>query len=168
MLISEGYRDQQTTMHENPAYGTASIEYAPSVTAIVNTLKITDLLDYGAGKGRLAQSLRPDHDLSIRMYEPSVEEWADTPEPTEMVCCIDVLEHVEPECLDDVIADLRRVTLKYGFFTVHTGAARKTLPDGRNAHLTQEDYRWWLPKLWERFFIQSIGHTKKGFYLVVN
>ena len=53
----------------------------------------------------------------------------------DLVCCIDVLERVEPHRLDNVLADLRRVTTTVGFFTVHTGPAVKTLSDGRNAHL---------------------------------
>ena len=68
-----------------------------------------------------------------------------------MVVCIDVLEHIEPECLDDVLDDLQRLVIKYGFFTIHTGPAQKVLPDGRNAHLTQEPLSWWNEKLESRF-----------------
>ena len=32
----------------------------------------------------------------------------------------------------------------------------KVLPDGRNAHLTQEPIEWWLPKLTDRFDIQTL------------
>lgn len=165
-MISEDYRAQQKQMHENPNYGVASTQYAPLVTSLVNAFQVSEVLDYGAGKGRLAQSLRPDHDVQVRMYEPAVEEWSDAPDPAEMVCCIDVLEHIEPDYLDDVLDDLQRVTRDCGFFSIHTGPAAKTLPDGRNAHLIQEDYRWWLPKIWSRFHVDQMGHTKGGFYTV--
>jgi len=43
------------------------------------------------------------------------------PSPASFVACIDVLEHIEPELLDNVLDDLRRVTAQIGVFTVHTG-----------------------------------------------
>lgn len=153
-------------MHENPNYGVASEGYAPIVSGLINRLQVTELLDYGAGKGRLMQAIRPDHEMKVRMYEPAVDEWSDSPDPAEMVACIDVLEHVEPEYLDDVLDDLQRVTQSFGFFSIHTGPAIKTLPDGRNAHLIQEDYRWWLPKLWDRFHVEQMSHTKGGFFTI--
>jgi hypothetical protein len=167
MLISEDYRKQQEKLHENPNYGVASVSYAPLVTNFINQLQIDEMLDYGAGKGRLAHTIKPDRKLQIELYDPARPEWADAPNPRQFVTCIDVLEHIEPNLLDNVLDDLKRVTKEYGFFTIHTGPAVKTLSDGRNAHLIQEDFRWWLPKLWERFDIHMMSHTPGGFYVLV-
>lgn len=167
MLISEEYLEEQKKLHENPSYGVASVNVAPLVTNIINTLGITEMLDYGAGKGRLIDAIEPDHKMIIELYEPSNPEWSDTPEPRQFVTCIDVLEHIEPECLDNVLDDLKRVTKQYGLFTIHTGPAMKVLSDGRNAHLTQEDYTWWMPKLWKRFHVHQMTHTSSGFYVIV-
>lgn len=166
MLISEDYRKQQEKLHENPNYGVASVSYAPLVTNLINQLKIDEMLDYGAGKGRLAQTIKPDRKLVIELYDPAQPEWSDTPSPRQFVTCIDVLEHIEPDLIDNVLDDLQRVTKEYGFFTIHTGPAVKTLTDGRNAHLIQEDFRWWLPKLWSRFDIHMMSHTPGGFYVL--
>jgi hypothetical protein len=88
-----------------------------------------------------------DHPMRIQHYEPAVVEWADMPEPYEMVACLDVLEHIEPALLDNVLDDLQRVTKSIGLFTVSTVEAMKVLPDGRNAHLIVElsadDRRTW-------------------------
>jgi hypothetical protein len=168
MLITDEYRKQQEKLHENPNYGVASVSFAPLVTNLINTLQIDEMLDYGAGKGRLAESIKPDRKLKIELYDPARPEWSDVPNPRQFVTCIDVLEHIEPNLLENVLDDLKRVTEEYGFFTIHTGPAVKTLPDGRNAHLTQEDYKWWLPKLWDRFDIHMMSHTSStGFYVVV-
>lgn len=167
MLISEDYRQEQAKLHENPNYGVASVEFAPLVTHLINTLQISEMLDYGAGKGRLGQSIQPDRKLIIDHYDPAIPDWSETPQPRQFVTCIDVLEHIEPENLDSVLDDLKRVTLSYGFFSIHTGPAVKVLSDGRNAHLIQEDYTWWLPKLWSRFWIHQMVHTPSGFYVVV-
>lgn len=164
--ISAAYQQEQQRMHENPNYGVASVSYAPAVSSIINQMGITQVLDYGCGKGRLAQNLQLDHQASVAHYDPGVPHFAERPKPTEMVCCIDVLEHVEPELLENVLDDLALLTLEVGFFTVHTGPAAKHLSDGRNAHLIQEDYRWWLPKFWDRFNVHAMAHTAGGFYVV--
>ena len=167
MLISEDYRKQQESLHENPNYGVASVQYAPLVTDLIDQLQVDEMLDYGAGKGRLAQSIKPKRRVLIELYDPAQPDYSEAPTPRDFVTCIDVLEHIEPDLLDNVLDDLKRVTNKYGLFTIHTGPAVKVLPDGRNAHLIQEDYRWWMPKIWNRFKIHSMAHTRGGFYVVV-
>lgn len=154
-------------MHENPNYGVASISFAPFVTDIINKTGHEDILDYGAGKGNLGKHLTPNHKIYITHYEPANPDWADTPEEHDLVCCIDVLEHIEPELLDNVLDDLQRVTKKLGIFTVHTMPAAKTLPDGRNAHLIQQPPAWWLPKFLDRFELVSFGAMSNGFKIIV-
>lgn len=171
MLISEEYRKEQERLHENPNYGVASVEFAPLVAQIINRFGISEMLDYGAGKCRLAQTLGDNNMLSRQVtiygYDPGRPHLADTPDPCEMVCCIDVLEHIEPDLIDNVLDDLARVTESVGFFTIHTGPAVKTLSDGRNAHLIQEPMLWWLTKLDSRFNVQCMQRTSNGFYVVV-
>ncbi len=167
MLISEAYRKEQQKLHENPNYGVASVGYAPLVTTVIDKFDVRELLDYGAGKGRLAQNISPGHQLSICQYDPGVEDFNIIPSPCEMVACIDVLEHIEPNCLDDVLNDLKRVTQRIGVFTIHTGPAVKVLSDGRNAHLIQQGAEWWLPKILSRFELQAFQKSQGGFYVVV-
>lgn len=166
-MISEAYRKEQEKLHENPNYGVASTQFAPLVTNLIDTLKIDEMLDYGAGKGRLAKSIAPSRALKIELYDPAIPDWSEEPSPRDFVTCIDVLEHIEPDMLDSVLDDLKRVTKRFGLFTIHTGPAVKVLSDGRNAHLIQEDYTWWLPKLWDRFHIHQMVHTPSGFYVIV-
>jgi len=69
-----------------------------------------------------------------------------------------------------VLIDLSRIVIKYGFFSIHTGPAGKTLSDGRNAHLIQEPTSWWLPKLCEFFDVirlQVHNHYGTGFWIIV-
>jgi hypothetical protein len=168
-LISSEYRRMQETLHENPHYGVASKYYAPLVAEIIRWKHVVELLDYGAGKGRLGMALREQVQwpLTIRHYDPAIPEWSAPPEPCGFVACIDVLEHIEPELLDNVLDDLRRVTLDIGVFTVHTGPAEKFLPDGRNAHLIQQPPEWWLPRLQERFELGVFSPMPNGFWVGV-
>lgn len=167
-MISPAYREMQTKLHEDIRYGCSSVHYAPVVSQIINRFDITEMLDYGAGKGRLGDSLNVDHSVRVSRYDPAIPGWDTLPEPNQFVCCVDVLEHIEPEYLDDVILDLKRVTKKYGFFTIHTSAAVKILPDGRNAHLTQEDIGWWFPKIAKHFRVKELHQgMKHGYWMFV-
>lgn len=166
-LISELYRQEQQQLHGNPNYGVASIQFAPLVTEFLNQFGIRTLLDYGAGKGRLAKHIRPNHEIVMTFYDPAVPVWSNLPKPHQMVVCIDVLEHIEPDLLNNVLDHLAELTEKIGFFTVHTGPAIKVLSDGRNAHLIQKPPSWWLPKIFERFELITFQRTGAGFWVLV-
>lgn len=156
-LISPEYQKQQEYLHEHTKYGIASIKYAPLVTEIVNKLEVTHLLDYGCGKQmNLLKHIRPKQKVTYQAYDPGVPDLAGAPTPAQMVACIDVLEHIEPEFLDNVLDHLASLTEAVCFMTVHTGPANKFLPDGRNAHINQQPMGWWLPKLMVRFEIQTV------------
>lgn len=168
-LISETYRAQQTELHRNPDYGVASVHWAPTVADIARQTKPHHILDYGSGKGRLGTELRKllKGPFELRQYEPAVPELSGAPEPSDLVACIDVLEHIEPDCLDAVLDDLRRVTARVGIYTIATGPAVKTLPDGRNAHLIQEGPEWWMPKLFPRFRVRSFADQGETLLVIV-
>lgn len=168
-LITEDYRRMQQELHRNPDYGVASVEYAPLVAKVMEATGSTEILDYGAGKGRLGQTLEDmyENPLTIHHYDPAIPEWSAPPVPCRFVACIDVLEHIEPHLLDNVLDDLKRVTVGVGVFTVHTGPAVKTLADGRNAHLIQQPPAWWLLKFMERFEVNTFCRTNTGFYVIV-
>ena len=166
--ISPEYLEQQRQLHENPNYGVASTMYAPLVHEILWEYELGSVSDYGAGKQRLRDELEKMGGVPFEYYpyDPAFPEYGE-PKEAELVCCIDVLEHIEPECLDQILADLRDLTTKYGFFTIHTGPAVKVLPDGRNAHIIQKPSSWWLPKLCEHFEIDQLKKAPGGFWVLV-
>ena len=64
--------------------------------------------------------------------------------------CSDVLEHVEPEYLDNVLETIRSLTEKVAYFVIATSLdGTKTLPDGRDPHLIVEDGEWWVDRIYE-------------------
>jgi hypothetical protein len=173
MLISDDYRAQQKHLHENTVYGVASAQFAPLVAKLIDQYAVSELLDYGAGSRltlirTISEKRLCKNKFDYHPYEPAVEQYAATPEPRDMVACIDVLEHIEPDCLDAVLDDLKRCTLRVGLFSVHCGPANKRLPDGRNAHLIQEPPEWWLPKITDRFTLQTFQRTDEGFTVLVS
>lgn len=151
-LISAEYRDANRKFHESRLdYGVGGGRHAPVVLKAAEALSTTSILDYGCGKGYLGRSLP----FPIWEYDPAIQGKDESPRAADLVACIDVLEHVEPERLKFVIDDLHRVTNKMGYFVIHTGPSGKTLPDGRNAHLIQQPIGWWKEQLSETFDVKS-------------
>ena len=158
--ISADYKAQQEYLHEHTRYGVASIKYAALVTAVIDKLGIEHVLDYGCGKlMNLGKHIKPKHKIKYQAYDPCVADLAGDPTPAQMVCCVDVLEHIEPDYLDNVLDHIASLTETVAFITVHSGPASKVLQDGRNAHLIQEPMEWWLPKLLKRFELQTVQKT---------
>ncbi len=160
-LISEEYREQNRRLHNSDlAYGTSGTSSAKFVVELANETRITDILDYGCGKGTLNDCMNVD----IKEYDPCIEGKDTPPEPADLVVCTDVLEHIEPECLDDVLDDLKRLAKRAVLLVVATRPALKTLADGRNAHLIVEPPEFWLPKLMSRWdlseFVMMNGEFK--------
>jgi hypothetical protein len=156
-LITDEYRELNQQLHKkNIHYGVGGHKYLHDIINIAKDLKTQDILDYGCGKCYLADNLP----FAIKKYDPAIEKYSDLPEPAEIVVCTEVLEHIEPELIENVLNHLKELIKKIGFFTICFRPAKKELPDGRNAHLIQKKGEWWLKKLIERFeiaFYQSNG-----------
>lgn len=168
MLITEQYRAEQAALHAKGNYGTAALQYGETVAHLLNATGARSLLDYGCGSKRsLLQALRLPEDVVYEGYDPAVPEYSTTPCPAELVTCIDVLEHIEPDLLDNVLDNLEQLCDPYGFFTVHTGPAVKVLSDGRNAHLTQQPAEWWIPRFKKRFEVLRTQPIPSGFAVLV-
>lgn len=165
--ISSDYLTMQRELHKNPHYGVASLEYAATVKSLMQHAGVRSLSDYGAGKCNLHKALQQQglHGYAYFPYDPAFPEYG-PPKPADLVCCIDVLEHIEIDFLDAVLLDLKEITRSLGFFSIATGAAGKILSDGRNAHLIQRPSSWWLPKLCQHFEIAQLQRSRIGFWVV--
>ena len=152
-MISDEYRRQNELLHaRSSTYGSGSGQkFKQFIREVMKNSGSATVLDYGCGKGTLKQVLGD----CVTNYDPAVAEWSAKPEPADLVVCTDVLEHVEPEYLDDVIADLRRLTKKVAFIVIACRKANRHLDDGRNAHLIVEPPEWWLKKVSGTFDIFS-------------
>jgi len=166
--ISPGYQREQEQLHQSGTYGQVSILYAPMVSQIIDRMEVDHLLDYGCGaQTNLAKNLKVNRKLMYQAYDPGVPRFSKTPMPAQMVACIDVLEHIEPEFLETVLDELQRLAEAIVFLTVTTCAALKTLSDGRNAHLTQQPMSWWLPRFLDRWEVQTVQTISEVSFFVV-
>jgi hypothetical protein len=152
---------------EDDTWGTSAHRYADLISDIINKSGASEVLDYGCGKGELGRCIKPNHSVRVYLYDPGIPKLDTTPEPREMVVCSDVMEHIEPEFVDDVLDDLKRLTLSIGFINICTFEVNQYLPDGRNAHITVQPVEWWLPKIMERFELHSMSVHEMGFWAIV-
>jgi len=142
-LVSPDYINQLIKLHEDPKFGKSSRRKKDKILS----LGFEDILDYGCGKAKLK--------VRCRRYDPAVPEYSKLPSPADLVVCTDVLEHVEPEFLDNVLYHIKSLTKKKAYFTISCNPAKKTLPDGRNAHLIVRIPKWWEIRLSEFFKIEE-------------
>ena len=149
-LISEAYRAQIAQLHETTNWGKVGAKFAEAAVELIEREGLKTFLDYGCGKGLFAKAMQ-ERGYTVTNYDPAIEAFSNAPDPHELVTCFDVLEHIEPDCLDAVLADLASKTQKLGMFTIATRPAVKHLPDGRNAHLIIENMAWWVGRLAKHF-----------------
>jgi hypothetical protein len=164
MTISDNYRDLNSQLHiDNKGFGTSGKKWADAVEFLNKKYKINSILDYGCGKQTLSSALPQ---LNITGYDPAIPELAARPSSADLVVCGDVLEHVEPEHLEQVINDLDQLTQKITFVVLSTREAKKILKDGRNAHLIVQPADWWIKKFESRFEILFLFESQNASELV--
>ena len=147
-LVSDHYAKQLSQLHNIRKSFGGSSSYKHINEWLANN-KCHSVLDYGCGKGNVFKNIQKKFPLiDCRGYDPGVPEYAVMPEiPAELVICADVLEHIEPELIDNVLKHIESLTLKTAYLIIDTRPAHKNLPDGRNAHLIIEDQDWWTNKI---------------------
>lgn len=134
--------------------GTTIRRHVADIAALIDRVRAQRLLDYGCGKG--AQYLT--HRVHERWggvlphcYDIGVRYLAARPQGVfDGVICTDVLEHVEESDVDAVLNDLFSFAGSIGFVFLAISCIpckEITLPDGRNAHLTQRPPEWWAARL---------------------
>lgn len=142
---SPAYLKTQQQLHSSPrGYGGKGGKWANTVIALIDAFDAGSVLDYGCGKGQLVRDLR-DKKVSIRLseYDPAITGKDAEPLFADLVTITDVLEHVEPEYLNNVLEHVRALARRAVFFVVALDPANKILSDGRNAHLILKPREWW-------------------------
>lgn len=146
MAHSNEYLEQLKQLHGKSAFGSGH-EIPKLVKNLLDTGEIKTFLDFGSGKGLFSKSLTQAYpNVKLFTYDP-VTSPIELPDTVDMTYSSDVLEHIEPELLDETLDDLFNRTKKYQYHLIACHPAKKILNDGRNAHLIIEDPIWWKLKL---------------------
>ncbi len=156
-LISEAYREQNAQLHLSERFGRRGNKWSLRALNILLRDGYRSILDYGCGKGNLKKAL--PESITVLEYDPAIE-GKQTASIADLVVCTDVLEHIEPEYLDDVLSHLHSMTKEILLFSISTRLARThTLPDGRNPHLSVHDALWWRGTLGKYFNLTDVEIT---------
>lgn len=152
----EYYLDQCRQHHERSKTfsGRGCRKHAATILKLADQVDARSALDFGCGKaigygetiaghpeGTTLESILG---FEVTKYDPAVPQFSE--EPTgkfDLVFCTDVMEHIPEEDIDYVVHRLASLTRKALFVTVDTGPAKKILPNGENAHVTQKPGEWW-------------------------
>ena len=161
-LITNEYRKLNEQLHNrNRNYGTSGYLYAEEILNLCKRINSYDILDYGCGKNTLANTLP----FIIKKYDPAIRSFHEDPISADIVVCTDVMEHIEPDLLTNVLQHIKSKSNKLVYFAISTAKAAKTLDDGRNAHISLYDHIDWFKKISEIFTI--LDFKKSGELIVI-
>jgi hypothetical protein len=158
------------SMHEDgrPESGHAAkdtfkgISLTEHITPVAKLLMRTEsqtLLDFGAGKGQLYKDdpaqpgTRHKHmdawpGVSVTCYDPGYAPFSDPYEGSyDGVISTDVLEHIPEEDIPWVLDDLFAQAKKFVYAVAACYPAKKIMPDGTNAHCTNQPPAWWAGQI---------------------
>jgi SAM-dependent methyltransferase len=160
-LISPEYLQMQRDLHRREGgYGRSGAKSAVAVKEFAAATRCKSILDYGCGEGFLkAALLHNGWRGQVFEYDPAVYGRDEMPAAADLVCCTDVLEHIEPEKLSAVLEHIHLLARKHGYFVISTRPAGKTLSDGRNAHLIVQKAKWWKKQLIHSGWAVRDSHT---------
>lgn len=144
-LISDEYKEQNKLAHQQQkGYGAKGGRRRDEVLRIAGAYGIKNALDYGCGKADLARKVP---ELDWQLYDPAIDQYNELPQPSEMVICADVLEHIEPEHLSDVLHHLLSLIMEVGLFIISTRQGKRKMPDGSFAHKLVYTSGWWIGRV---------------------
>lgn len=157
-LITAPYLELQRDLHARFDYG-RGVD-AQECARFVRLFSPETVLDYGCGQGHLAKLLP---EFEVEEYDPAIPGKDAEPAKSDVVVCADVLEHIEPDLLDNVLLHLRALTKKQVILVIATAPSKKIMADGRSAHLIVESARWWAEKVSSLFDLEMFeDRTEQG------
>lgn len=163
-VITEQYAKENAYQHSrNDGYGERGYKHLDDILHVIRREGCATALDYGCGKATLAKRAKRVCEATFANYDPAIPEFAAAPSPADLVVCTDVLEHVEPLCLHDVLAHMQELAQKAVYLQIATRPALRILSDGRNAHLLVREPYFWFDNLRQFFDITDMrvmpGHS---------
>jgi hypothetical protein len=138
--------------------GSSLLPHIVRIKRLIGASGAKTVLDYGAGKGL---QYRPQRIViagghvadgiaeywgvdEVRCYDPGYAAHSALPqEKFDGVVCTDVLEHCPQEDLAWILDEIFGYAKRFAYLNVACFPARKSLPNGENAHATVRPPEWW-------------------------
>lgn len=147
-IASPDYRKLLGAKHGH-AWNGKGHTHIPEFVPHYRELDCVSMLDYGCGHNPTVarDCAKLDPPIRVSGFDPGVPERSGMPKPVDYVICIDVLEHVEPALLHNVVDHIFTLAEKGAYLAISCNPSKHTFPDGRNVHLIIEPPTWWLSYL---------------------
>jgi len=152
-LITKEYQQNLKLLQKANKFKGLLVKYDP-VKNFVQQYQPESILDYGCAKGKLLEQLKSDFPeiRTINGYDPGVPEFENIPlDSYDCLISNDVIEHFEPEFLDQSLRHMNTLFTRSAWLIIACYPAKKSLPDGRNAHLIVQPPEWWCERVAECF-----------------
>lgn len=160
-MISEEYQRKITEYHRTHRWGGAVEGKAFEIKCIAKDNGCSTILDFGCGFGALKNKV--GHEFDVTEYDAGIEGKNKLPVGKfDMVVCCDVMEHVEPEFVDQTIDWLYYYATKMIYVSICCAPSLQTFDDGSNLHLTIQTPSWWMSRFEERGLKFSYVGTDRG------
>ena len=147
--ISQEYSTLMAQMHSDKANFGGDIKSLRVVDRLIAKYKIKSIIDYGCGKGALVFSIRKKYPkIEVFGFDPGNPDFSILPtKKYQMIVTSDVMEHIEPIFLNNVLKHINSLFTNIGYFYIATSPSKKKLANGKNAHLIVEGPDYWREKL---------------------
>lgn len=144
--------------------GSSLAPHIARIKALIDATGAKNVLDYGAGKGaqyrpqpivvearQMADGVAEYWDVEVACYDPGYAGYSKLPDAAfDGVVCTDVLEHCPEEDLAWIVDEIFAFARRFVYLNVACFPARKSLPNGENAHATVRPPEWWETLVRER------------------
>ena len=147
-LISDAHRERYRLYYASKDVRVKPHAWQGQIEKIALNLSADSVLDYGCGPSK---SLSRFSSLNVVDFDPAVDGADELPDPCDLVVCNHMLEHVEPECLDNILRHIKSLAKKAVYIALSCELSTKKLPDGTEWHLIVREPLWWQKKLDEFF-----------------
>jgi 2-polyprenyl-3-methyl-5-hydroxy-6-metoxy-1,4-benzoquinol methylase len=151
-LISEAYCQMNADIYNSSKRSAGGAKHAEIVREIALKWNSQMILDYGCGQGEFKKAFDAlKTGILVCEYDPAIEGKQNIFDDSsanlyDLITCTDVLEHIEPEKIDNVLKHIFYLMGKGGYFIISLCETKVFLPDGRNAHILLKPVEWWLEK----------------------
>lgn len=134
------------------------------------------VIDIGSGRGNLirviqnfnseieivSSDLKKFHTLDVPFFQVNLCEkssFEKLPQKKfELLTCLDVLEHIEKDCVDSVLSQFAKLS----DFSVLTIANHSDVLNGVELHVIQENFEFWKPQIENYFNIENFTEYYGG------
>ena len=147
--ISKEYSTLMSQMHSDKATFGGDIKAFRVIDRLIIKYKIKSIIDYGCGKGDLMFNIREKYPkIEVFGFDPGNPDFAILPtKQYQMIITSDVMEHIEPRFLNNVLEHINSLFTDIGYFYIATSPSKKDFSNGRNAHLIVAGPDYWREKI---------------------